>query len=218
MSTSLRKLDWTHHLIELVFITLGILIAFGLNTWYGNRKDRQQANLYLQGLTLELLDNQRQLGELLPYQIDLMRRLESHPKETSLQLNTGYLNNVAWVSADHSILKQQVDQVLYTQLTRTYNLHNKLSQHIAFAIDQVHELNVMAPFYRVAAAPLTEEDQSQLSSELGLGWVPVFQDWTHYERMYQREICKSLALMESADGCQRGLDSIQAVDSLVWGP
>ncbi|MEL6534268.1 MAG: hypothetical protein AAFQ98_02590 [Bacteroidota bacterium] len=215
MSKATEKINWRNHLIEFLMITLGIMLAFGLNTWWGNHKESKQAQLYLEGLEAELLDNQRQLRVLLPYHLHLMQGMRDKPQETILQLNSGFLSKVAWMSANHTLLKQHIDLRLYTQLSTTYNLHDKLSQHISFAGNQVHELNVMAPFYLLRANSLTDQQKEQLVSELGRGWVPVLEDWSNYEKLYLREISKSLAHMESPERYQVMLDSLQIADSLL---
>ena len=214
---SKSRIDWKNHLIEFVFITLGVILAFSLNTWNENRKESDQADLYLQGLMAELSANRRQLEKTYPYHLDLIRRLSEEPGKTSLELKGGFFNNVAWTSADHAVLKSHLDFELYTLLASTYGLHEMLKHHINMASDRIHELNVMSPLYLLSGdnTQMTDEDWALLLEQSKMGWVPVFQDWVNIEHSYLRQIIKVQAYHTGPERYQMVTDSIAAATDSV---
>jgi hypothetical protein len=58
--TTLKK-KWAEYLLEIMVITIGILGAFGLNSWNDGNKSRQEEQLILRGLQAEFQQNLAEL-------------------------------------------------------------------------------------------------------------------------------------------------------------
>lgn len=45
-----KKIDWVNHIIELITVVIGILLAFALNNFNKNKKDESRAFQYMEGI------------------------------------------------------------------------------------------------------------------------------------------------------------------------
>ena len=54
---------WPEYLLEILVISIGILVAFGLNSWNEERKENAMENQFLQNLKAEVLANQKSLAQ-----------------------------------------------------------------------------------------------------------------------------------------------------------
>ena len=55
------KIDWANHILQLIIVTLGILLAFTLNSWNETRKEKNLTRIYMLGLKEEILENKSEL-------------------------------------------------------------------------------------------------------------------------------------------------------------
>ncbi len=60
-----KKIDWTHHLIELVVVFVGITLAFTLNSWRDNYKNHQLEQKYLYSFFDEMTYNSTELDTII---------------------------------------------------------------------------------------------------------------------------------------------------------
>lgn len=59
----LKKINWRYALGEIVIVIIGITIAFALNNWASNSKERKVRQQYLQSLEADLLAEKDHLSE-----------------------------------------------------------------------------------------------------------------------------------------------------------
>jgi len=57
----MQKINWRYALDELLIVIIGISIAFGLNSWTQDRKDKKLASTYLKNIASDL---QRDIAQL----------------------------------------------------------------------------------------------------------------------------------------------------------
>ena len=62
ISSWFEGIIWRNHLIELITVVIGITIAFGLNNWNEDRKDRQMEREYLQSIVADLENDIENMG------------------------------------------------------------------------------------------------------------------------------------------------------------
>ncbi|MEM7369060.1 MAG: hypothetical protein AAF587_10715 [Bacteroidota bacterium] len=191
-------IDWKTHLIRFFFVTLGVFIAFGLNTCNERRKEKLQIKLYLQGLQEELLENQTKLNTSLPYHQELLTTLRQQPEKANLIMNPAAVSNVAWNLADNEVFKKYVDHELYKQLSTVYQFHESLLEQHRQASNLMSELNVLGPLHAssLLGQTFTEEQEIQLNNQISQGWIPIFETWTSLEQDYLQNIENALAMID----------------------
>ncbi len=57
----MKKIYWLNHIVEFVFIVLGILVALGINNWNETRQERIREFVILQNLKEEFVFNKEEL-------------------------------------------------------------------------------------------------------------------------------------------------------------
>jgi hypothetical protein len=67
ISHPMKKLDWTHHFIELFVVFIGITAAFLLNSWRERMNEKQLALKYYGSLMKDLTVDADDFEELLPF-------------------------------------------------------------------------------------------------------------------------------------------------------
>lgn len=70
----LRNINWTNHFIELIVVVIGITIAFMLNNWRENYKDRQLEQKYLSSFRDEIELDLKELEYILNDNQQRLRR------------------------------------------------------------------------------------------------------------------------------------------------
>lgn len=192
-------IDWKAHVIRFFFVTLGVFIAFGLNTCNEGRKEKQQIHLYLKGLEEELVENREQLNNSLPYHQDLLNTLRTAPGKANLIMNPASVGNVAWKLADNEIFKKHIDHDLYKQLSKVYQLHERLLEQHEQASNLMSELNVLGPLHAsgLLGRSFTAEEEIQLNNQITQGWIPIFETWTALEQDYLQSIEEALDMISS---------------------
>jgi hypothetical protein len=188
-----RTIKWSVHLMELTVVTLGILIAFGLNSWNENRKQEHLANSYLSSLKEELSSNKTELILKLDYHNKLLSSLRNDPLNTNLTLNPATLSNVGWLSGDN-IIRDYIEPEMYRKIVRVYQTHEDLANHTRNASENMSEINIMAPFHLVKVEnKLSEIEKEEFAVSLKKGWIPIFESWTAIEQIYIEQIDDALA-------------------------
>ncbi len=185
-----NKIDWKSYVIELLIVTSGILIAFGLNSWNETQKEEKLANLYLEGIYEELTINKTALESTLEYHSELLQSLNEKPLDVTLVLKPASVNNSAWKLAENDIFKRYVDPKLYQKITEAYQVHESLQSHGNESSSMMAELNVLGPVYMSSTAGRTfsEEEELNFRKSVRQGWIPIFQDWIYYEKTYIEKI------------------------------
>ncbi len=193
------KIDWKDSFVQLIIVTLGILIAFALNSWNETRKEKKLSQLYLDGLKEELLLNKKELEAKLEYHTNILKGLDEDPLKVRMQLRPPNLTNSAWKLSENDVFKQNVDKTLYKNLVEAYQIHGILDHHSSIASENMTQLNLKTPLYLLSRgdAELTEEDSKDFATLVGKGWIPVFQDWVGYEYAYIAKIDSCLQLMDN---------------------
>ncbi len=155
--TDKRKIDWLNHSVGFVSVVIGVIIAFWLNSWAIENKERKIAKVALQNIRSEIVKNSLSLDTL----IDLNRRqllgLETYvPKLDKdmwfvgssaefdslrmrfpdLIISRGRLNigielyslpDVAWKTSLNSSVLSSTDFELVYMLNEAYSLQEKIS-------------------------------------------------------------------------------------------
>ena len=81
------RINWKGYLLEFFTVVMGILLAFGLNNWNENRKERVNAQQYLQGIKQEIQLNLEEITEKLVYHQNLQKELIHNPASVGLAYN-----------------------------------------------------------------------------------------------------------------------------------
>ena len=184
------------HLKDLIVVTLGILIAFGLNSWNENRKQENLAYSYLSSLKEELGSNKIELKNKLDYHSKLLSTLRNDPTNANLTLNPATLSNVAWVSGGN-IIRDYIEPELYHKIILTYQTHEDLVNHTRNASEKINEISVMSPFLLLQAGnTLSETEKVKLQVKINQGWIPIFESWTAIESIYIEQIDDALDYWE----------------------
>jgi hypothetical protein len=151
------KIEWLNHVLGFAGVVLGVLIAFWLNNWAGNRREQQIAEVALKNIRSEVARNQsamdtlvqvnaRQLDFLnayLPLVDDNMTFLGSSSQFDSLQaqfpdllLARGRLDieiellglpEVAWKTSLNSSILSSIDFNLLYVINESYDLQEKVA-------------------------------------------------------------------------------------------
>jgi uncharacterized membrane protein YgaE (UPF0421/DUF939 family) len=184
------KIDWKNRFVEFILITVGVLIAFGLNTCNENRKERHQTRLFLEGINEELIENSEDVEQKLPYHKELLETLRKNPQKANLILRPPNLNDVAWKLSENSTFREHVNHESYKMLAEIYQLHSLIEEYTYAASKQMIEVNIMFPYHALAADEdtFTEENMRLFEVAVKEGWIPVFETWTAMEEQYLNKV------------------------------
>lgn len=185
-----NKINWKNHFVELLIVTSGILIAFGLNSWREGQKEEKLAKLYMEGVIEELEVNRKELTERMEYHRGLLKELIEKPLEVRLVLKQPNVRNSAWKLAENDVFKQYVDPEMYRQLIQIYQTHERLNNHSDEMSRLMGELNVIGPLYLSGSAGrvISDEERDEFKKQVRQGWIPMFEDWIYYESQYIQTI------------------------------
>lgn len=177
----MKKINWTNHFIEFATVVFGIILAFSLNSWNEDRKDKELAKQYLEGIKAEVEDNLSEVETKLAYHDSLLTQLRTDPKNVRLIIRASNLKNYAWSMAQNSSFNRHTDYELQHLLLTCYQLQGKLDEHNKNTGELMSYLNIMGPMYMLAANldNFTDEEFDQMSVA---GWIPIFEDMTTYEK------------------------------------
>ena len=192
----IKRINLSVHLKDLIVVTLGILIAFGLNSWNENRKQENLANSYLSSLKEELKSNKIELKSKLDYHSKLLATLRNDPSNAKLILNPATLSDVGWKSGG-SIIRDYIDPELFRKIILTYQTHEDLVNHTRSASEKINEISVMSPFLLVNVGnTLSKTEKAKLKVKINQGWIPIFESWTAIETIYIENIDDALDYWE----------------------
>lgn len=180
---------------EFLVVLLGVFLAMVMNSWNEDRKAKIEAERYLDGIKDEIKDNIKILEDAIPYHQDLLDGLRSDPTSVSLVLNVANVNNTAWRLAENNTFKSNIDKQLFYKLDKMYQLHDYLVSTQSEAERLMSESNIMSPYYelQLIGKDIQEEDIKELGARLMMGWIPIFESWTHAEKKYLAALEKTLS-------------------------
>ncbi len=181
----MKKIDWTNHILEFVMVVVGILLAFALNNWNENIKDKEKAILYLDGIRSEIEDNYKTVKEAIPYHDTMLVRLRTEPKKAVLIIKGALLKDYAWELAQNDIFKEHIDQKLYKELSDIYYFQSWLKNHNKNAGRLMSEANILGPFYLVSANP--ELANEGFGNQWKRGWIPIFEEMSAIESLIKKK-------------------------------
>ncbi len=175
---------------ELIIVTLGILIAFGLNSWNEERKEKIESQKYLQGIKTEVSFNLEEMKKAVPYHKELLRTLKDNPSKANLVLNAPHLQNISWKLAKNQIFRSHTDPELYRKIATCYQLNEYIIQIGQNASERMSEVNILSPYYLIGTVKddLTEQDYENFRVLRKKSWIPIFESWTAFEERYLKEL------------------------------
>lgn len=188
MQDNTSNIDWRNQLMNLVITTIGLLLAFFLNSWNETRKEVALAEEQLQGIVTELKQNLKEAEEAVPYHSKLLEKLRTEPLKANLILKPPALKDHAWRLAENNNFKKHTDRELYYKISECYDIQQFIMDHVHSAGDMMMQLNVLGPHYLIGAASVLEENSEQFETYSKSGWIPVFETWTAFEKHYAKEI------------------------------
>ncbi|MEP3387241.1 MAG: hypothetical protein ABJO02_03580 [Reichenbachiella sp.] len=177
----MKNITWTNHLIEFFTVVLGILLAFGLNTYYNNKVEEERALHFLEGVRLEIEDNANEVGEKLEYHRGIFEDLTKNPSEVVVRLRLSRVKNFAWQIAQENSISQHIPYELYSKLAEIYEAQDYLQQNNKEASTMMSHLNVLSPFY-VVGVDVSEKEALEFSKDVKRGWAPIFEDFITAEQ------------------------------------
>ncbi|MEO9803349.1 MAG: hypothetical protein ABJF04_08890 [Reichenbachiella sp.] len=172
----MKNLPWTNYLIEFVTVVLGILLAFGLNTYYNNLKEEERVSHFLEGVHLEIEENAAEVNEKLTYHKGILKELSSNPEKVILRLKAPRVKKYAWQIAQDNSISQHIPYELYKQLAEIYAVQRVLDQNSSEASIMMSHLNVLSPFY-IVGVDVGEEEAHEFAKNVKSGWKPIFEDF-----------------------------------------
>lgn len=172
----MKNLPWTNYLIEFFTVVLGILLAFGLNTYYNNKTDETRARHFLEGVRLEIEENAKEVAEKLAYHKSIHTDLNTNPDSVILRLKTSRVKNFAWQIAQENSISQHIPYDLYRKLAEIYEAQDYLQQNNNEASAMMSHINVLSPFYLVGV-DVSEEEAVAFGQNYKQGWTPIFEDF-----------------------------------------
>lgn len=172
----MSNIKWVNHFIEFFTVVLGILLAFGLNTYYNNKVEEERARHFLEGVRLEIEENVREVSEKLAYHKGIHDTLRSTPSQVVLRLKTSRVKDFAWQIAQENSISQHISYELYRKLAEIYAAQNYLQQNNNEAMTMMSHVNVLSPFY-IVGVDVSEEEAKAFGEDYKKGWIPVFEDF-----------------------------------------
>ncbi|WP_422360715.1 hypothetical protein [Reichenbachiella sp.] len=176
----MSNIKWTNHLIEFFTVVLGILLAFGLNTYYNNRLEQERVSHYLEGVKLEIEENAKEVSQKLEYHNKIRSELVETPLKVNLQLRASRVKDFAWQIAQENAISQHISYDVYKKLAEIYSIQSTLNQNAKEAGNMMSHMNVLSPFY-VIGVDVSEEEEEKFLKRIKQGWIPIFEDFIYYE-------------------------------------
>ncbi|WP_420580092.1 hypothetical protein [Reichenbachiella sp.] len=177
----MSNIKWTNHLIEFFTVVLGILLAFGLNTYYNGKVEEERARHFLEGIRLEIEENTEEVAEKLAYHEGIRDTLYTDPSKVVLRLKASRVKNFAWQIAQENSISQHIPYELYSKLAEIYEAQENLQQTNKEASNIMSHVNVLSPFY-IVGVDVSEEEARAFSQDYKKGWTPIFEDFISAEK------------------------------------
>lgn len=172
----MKNITWTNHLIEFFTVVLGILLAFGLNTYYNNKVEEERALHFLEGIRLEIEENTKEVTQKLTYHKGILDTLNINPSEVILRLKTSRVKDFAWQIAQKNSISQHIPYDLYRRLAEIYETQDDLKLSNKEASAMMSHVNVLSPFY-IVGVDVSQEEAKAFSEDYKRGWAPIFEDF-----------------------------------------
>lgn len=149
------RIKWGEHLVELLVVIIGISIAFAIENYSANRKEKGQELLHLKGIADDLQTDLRSFEENIGYNQNTLRFLKrfnelisardrTHDSLNFLLLRAGWISNYDPRDISYQSLKSSggLDKITNFELRRTlvYHYEQKLNQ-VAF-LNGMHSRNL----------------------------------------------------------------------------
>lgn len=183
-----KKSKWKHYLIELSIVTIGLVLALLLNSWYETRKERIYAQENMDNIKKELAHNLNELRISQPHHKMLLEKLRLDPNSANLVLNPPDISKVAWDIAQNNAFRRHTESDEYYRLAKIYQLHGYVAKIGDNASEKMSEINLLQ-FSRLAEIYLnSEEDYYKIRTRAKSGWIPIFETWHSLEANYIQEI------------------------------
>ncbi|MEP2023606.1 MAG: hypothetical protein ABJH98_18755 [Reichenbachiella sp.] len=190
----MKNLPWTNYLIEFVTVVLGILLAFGLNTYYSNQIEQERVSHYLEGVKLEIQENFIEVEDKLAYHKDILIQLSKNPENVILRLKSASVKNYAWQIAQENSISQHISYKLYRKLAEIYAMQLLLEQNGTEASNMMSHVNVLSPFY-IVGVDVNDEEAMEFAKSVKTGWIPIFEDFVHYEEKLTKLYMEALVML-----------------------
>ncbi len=182
---SKKEVNWRNHIIEFVTVVLGILIAFGLNSFNEKRKAKTSADLQLSRIVEEVRSNRVIIEKGLNYHRKLLANLQEKPDSTDVILKLSDPVGYAWRFAQNSDFRTYIDYETIVLLEEIYTKQDRLLNYNISVTDKMDYTNVVQPFFLAASG--TPERAEAIMRHKGFemairgAWIPVFYDVVFYE-------------------------------------
>lgn len=158
------KIDWKSKIVDLLIVTVGITIAFNLNTWNESIKTASKARVYIESFEEENSQNERNLIAAIEYsesqkkRIDTLKQIlltQNYSNEKIKLLAIDLLSSAKFfpsiitmenvkASGDFELIK---NVKLRKQIISTYNSFTRTSQ--VEGLKSAYVDNYVLPFYFV---------------------------------------------------------------------
>ncbi len=172
------------YLLEFVTVVIGILIAFGLNAYAEQRKEKQKVNEFITGIELELKENLKEVTIKKEYHLELLKTLNENPDSAVLVIRPAFLKNYAWTLAEGSLLQKYLDYSDYKKLMEIYTMQDVLATLNAEIGEVMTYVNVVSPFF-MAGAKEEGYDAQKFRLNWKKRWKPVFQEMSSIEGLLE---------------------------------
>lgn len=189
----MKNLPWINYLIEFLTVVLGILLAFGLNTYYNNRVEEERASHFLNGIRLEIQENAQEVSDKLTYHKAILEELSENPESVVLRLRSAGVKSYAWQIAQDNSISQHIPYESYRKLAEIYAVQKSLEQNASEASAMMSHLNVLSPFY-IVGVDVTDEEAKNFARDIKSGWKPIFEDFVYYEETLSKLYEETLPL------------------------
>lgn len=183
-------MKWTKHLSELFMVTLGVLLAFALNSWWENRKESKQAQTQLDMIEREICDNYWTLQRSIGHHQTLLIEMDSCPLELRMILQGPRIQDANWSAVDLTVVQANIPAQQFIDLVKIYQTHEHLTRHGNTAGRLMSELNVMSPYYQLAVnkEDITPDMRKEFKTISRRSWRPIIQDWTYFQILLSQQI------------------------------
>ena len=176
----MKNLPWVNYLIEFITVVLGILLAFGLNTYYNNRIEEERASHFLEGVRREIEVNANEIAEKLKYHQGIINNLSNSPDTVIIRLKSPNVKSYAWQIAQDNSISQHIPYDVYKKLAEIYAMQQLVDQSAREASGIMAHSNVISPYY-IIGVDVNEEQAREFTRTVKMVWIPVFEDFVYYE-------------------------------------
>jgi hypothetical protein len=194
----LKSVNWKDHFIQFVSVLIGVSLAFVLNSWYIKNSEKEEGELYFEGVISEIVENKKEVERKLNVHKKLLNVIYNSPDSAIIRLSPSNLKHHAWDISENNTFRKSIDYDLYLLLVETYDTQNTLTTINSKALDLLYELNIHSPL-QWYQANVKDTDSELLQNILKQGWMPIFEDIISLEKELINNYTKILDLLESSN-------------------